>query len=395
MGARKYFLDWLRVVAFAFLILFHVGCLYASWDYNIKSPRLVPGIDAVLLALTPWRMALLFVISGVASRFLLAKLGARRFSLDRVRRLVPVILVGTFVIIPPQTYIMLLDKGLLHAGYFHFWIFSYLAADQSLVAPLHRTMPTYDHLWFLVYLLIYTLVVAAVATLLRALRKLMPGTSLSVRRLPLWMLLAAPALWLIATNFLIERSWPVTFNVANDWGSHLKWAGLFLTGILWAPREDLWQWLRHYRTKLLAVALLFLGLQSLCHAMWLTGRADPLTNAVAWSGASSIYAWAMIGALCGYAQAHLNQPSAILSHLNEAILPVYVLHQPILLISAYLIFPRHWPLPLEAAALVSMTGLGAFAIYETLIRPFTVTRMLFGLKPKPPPQIVARSLSVD
>lgn len=50
MGPRRYFLDWLRVLAFALLILFHVGCLYATWSYNLKSPRILPQIDGLLLA---------------------------------------------------------------------------------------------------------------------------------------------------------------------------------------------------------------------------------------------------------------------------------------------------------------------------------------------------------
>ena len=381
MGSRKYFLDWLRVLAFGCLIAFHVGCLYASWDYNIKSPRPVHEIDAVLLAVTPWRMALLFVISGVASRYLLTKLGAWRFALDRLRRLVPVILVGMFVVIPPQTYIMLVDKGLMHAGYFHFWIFPYLAADQTLVAPLHRTMPTYDHLWFIVYLLLYTLIFAVIAGLLRELGKLTPGRPFAIPRLPLWLLLTAPALWLTAGNYIIERLLPVTFYVVNDWGSHLKWAGLFVVGILCAPRDDFWSWVHRRRGELLAAAAVFLGLQSLCHALWLSGRMEPAISSVAWSASSSFYACAMIGALCGYAQQHLNKRSALLSHLNEAILPIYVLHQPILLISAYLVFPFNLPLFLEAALLVGITGLGSFAIYETVIRPFRIMRILFGLKP--------------
>ena len=387
MGARKYFLDWLRVFAFLGLIVFHVGCLYASWDYNIKSPRLVPGIDWALLALTPWRMALLFLISGVASRCLIAKLGAGRFALDRVRRLVPVILLGMFVVIPPQTYIMLVDKGLLHDGYLHFWIFSYLAAEQTLIAPLHRTMPTYDHLWFIVYLLFYTLVIAAFAWLWSALGKLTPATALSLPRPSLWLLVAVPPIWLIITNFLIERRLPVTFNVVNDWGSHLKWAGMFVAGLVCATRDDFWEWVRQWRGKLLGIAALFLALQSLCRAVWLTGQIEPVWSAVAWSVASSVYAWTMICALCGYAQGHLNHRSALLSHLNEAILPIYVLHQPILLIGAYYVFPMKLPLPLEGTLLVGICGLGALTVYEAAIRPFRIMRILFGLKLKSPQRI--------
>jgi hypothetical protein len=381
MGSRKYFLDWLRVFAFAFLILFHVGCLYCSWDYNLKSPRLVPQLDAVLLALTPWRMVLLFFISGVASRCLLGKLGAGRFTLDRLRRLVPVILTGMFIVIPPQTYVMLLGKGLIHDGYLHFWLHSYLAADQSLVAPLHRTMPTYDHLWFLVYLLVYTLIFAAAAGIFRIVDKPAAEPS-SSSRLPMPVLLIAVTIWLTASNLLIERVLPVTFYVVNDWGSHIKWFGMFIVGALCAPRDDCWQWAQRRRASLLVSAALYLALQSYCHALWLTGKVNPLGNAIAWSLSTSLYACCMTAALCGYARAYLNQGSRLLSRLNEAILPVYVLHQPILLIAAHWIFPVRLPMPLEATFVVAITGIGSFAIYAALIRPLPALRFLFGLKSK-------------
>lgn len=380
MGSRKYFLDWLRVFAFAGLIVFHVGCLYASWDYNIKSPRLVPGVDWALLALTPWRMALLFVISGVASRYLLSKLGTGGFALDRLRRLLPVILIGSLVVIPPQTYIMLVNKGLLDVGYFHFWIFSYLAADQTLVAPLHRTMPTYDHLWFIVYLLFYTLVFAGLVAAARRVLPSAPRAPTAPPRVPLGVLLTAPALWLIGVNFLIERRLPVTFNVVDDWGSHLKWGGMFLAGISYASRADLWEWVRRHRSGLLGSAACLLILQSLCRVLWLARQTDPVMSALGWSITTSLYAWTMMGALCGYALQHLNKGSSLLSHLNEAILPIYVLHQPILLIGAFYLFPLKLPLSLQALLLLSITAVGALAIYELVIRPFPLIRVLFGLK---------------
>jgi glucan biosynthesis protein C len=380
MGSRKYFLDWLRVCAFVVLIVFHVGCLYATWDYNIKSPRLVPMIDWALLALTPWRMALLFVISGVASRHLLAKLGAGGFARDRLRRLLPVILFGALVVIPPQTYIMLVNKGLLQEGYFHFWIFSYLAADQTLVAPLHRTVPTYDHLWFIVYLLFYTLAFAGVVAATRRVFPLAFRRTLASPRVPLWVLLAAPALWLISANFLIERLLPVTFYVVNDWGSHLKWAGMFVAGVSCATRDDLWEWARQHRARLLGLSACLFILQSLCRVLWLARQTDTATSALWWSITTSLYAWTMIGALCGYALQHLNKGSALLSQLNEAILPIYVLHQPILLIGAFYVFPLKLPLALEAPLLVCITGFGAFAIYAAAIRPFPIMRLFFGLK---------------
>ena len=362
METRKYFLDWLRVLAFGALIFFHVGMLYVSWRYNIKSPRLYPAIEPWMNALSAWRLALLFLISGVASRFLIEKLGPGAFARDRLRRLLPVILTGMFVVIPPQTYVLLLDRGAMHMDFLTFWWTQYLRADQTLVRPFHRTIPTWDHLWFLVYLLIYALAAAGV---IWAARRLKPrGGPVSP-----WALIFAPPVWLAATNLLILAKAPITDALVNDWGGHLKWAGLFVTGLLAARQDRFWALLEAHRGKALAAAAALLAI--------LLRVNDP-----AWSVVSGLYAWAAICALCGFARAALNRPSALLSHLNEAVLPIYVLHQPILLVAAFWLFPLRLPVPVEVLLLAGATGLGSFAAYEALIRPFAISRFLFGLKPK-------------
>jgi glucan biosynthesis protein C len=365
METRKYFLDWLRVLAFGALIFFHVGMLYVSWRYNLKSPRLYPAIEPLMNALSAWRLALLFLISGVASRFLIDKLGPGAFARDRLRRLLPVILTGMFVVIPPQTYVVLVRRGGLHMDFATFWWTQYLRADQTLVRPLGMTMPTWDHLWFLVYLLIYALAAAGVIWAVRRLgaRGGPPVSS--------WVLIFAPPIWMAATNLLILTKAPITDALVNDWGGHLKWAGLFVTGLLAARQDRFWALLEAHRGKALAIAAVLLAIQSRVN--------DP-----AWSVVSALYAWAAICALCGFARAALNWPSALLSHLNEAVLPIYVLHQPILLVAAFWLFPLRLPVPCEILLLAGVTGVGSFAIYEAAIRPFAVSRLLFGLKPKTP-----------
>lgn len=255
MDTRKYFLDWLRVLAFGVLIVFHVGMLYVSWRYNIKSPRLYPAIEPWMNAVSAWRLALLFLISGVAARFLIDRLGPGAFALDRLRRLLPVILVGMFVVIPPQTYVLLLDRGAVHMDFLTFWWTQYLRADQTLVRPFHRTMPTWDHLWFLVYLLLYALAAAGV---IWAAGKLRPRGGAPVSP---WLLIFAPAVWLAATNLVILAKAPITDALVNDWGGHLKWAGLFATGLLAARQDRFWGLLEAHRGKALAAAIVLLAIQ--------------------------------------------------------------------------------------------------------------------------------------
>lgn len=363
METRKYFLDWLRVGAFALLILFHVGMLYVSWPYNLKSPRLYPAIEPLMNAVGAWRLALLFLISGVASRYLIGKLGPGAFALDRLRRLLPVILTGMYVVIPPQTYVVLVSRGVTHMGFPAFWWTQYLRANQTLVRPFHMTMPTWDHLWFLLYLLLYALVAAGV---IWAARRLGPR---AMPPAPPWLLILAPPVWLALANLLILTKAPITDALVNDWGGHLKWIGLFVTGLLAARQERFWALLEAHRGKLLAIAVVLLAIQSRVN--------DP-----AWSAVSGLYAWAAICALCGFAKATLNRPSAALSRLNEAVLPVYVLHQPIMLVTAFWLFPLRLPVPVEVLLLAGATGLGSLAIYEAVIRPFAFCRILFGLRPR-------------
>lgn len=375
MDTRKYYLDWLRVIAFSLLICFHVGLLYGPWSYNLKSPRLVPDIEQVLLIFSVWRMPLLFLISGVASAFLIGKLGTGRFALDRIRRLQPVILFGMLVVIPPQVWIELVAKGVTSDSYLHFWWTSYLPADQTLATPLGKTFPTWDHLWFLVYLQVYVLAFAAVVGLGRLTRAI-PARAPTLPPAPL---LIGPALWLAGTNLFIDSGHPLTHALVDDWGGHLKWIGLFAAGVACAHQPAFWAVLRDHRWRFAGVAAVLLAAQF-------------AASGLVWSAVSGLYGWAAICTVCGFAYRYLNRPSALLSHLNEAVLPVYVLHQPILLLSAYWLFPLKLALPVEAAMLVAITGLGSLAIYELAIAPFRVMRFLFGLKPKGrPTQSIADS----
>ena len=71
---RRFDLDWVRILAFALLVPYHVGMYYVSWDWHVKSPELVPALEPLMILSAPWRLSLLFLASGVATAFLKAKL---------------------------------------------------------------------------------------------------------------------------------------------------------------------------------------------------------------------------------------------------------------------------------------------------------------------------------
>lgn len=107
--ARRYDLDWIRVGAFMLLILYHVGMFYVPWDWHVKSTDQIEVLEPVMMLTNPWRLTLLFLISGCATRFLADSIlargrGALALAGSRALRLLPPILFGMFVIVPPQSY---------------------------------------------------------------------------------------------------------------------------------------------------------------------------------------------------------------------------------------------------------------------------------------------------
>ena len=62
---RRLDLDWIRIVAFLLLIAYHVGMYYVSWDWHVKSPAASTALEPWMRLVSPWRMDLLFAVSGV------------------------------------------------------------------------------------------------------------------------------------------------------------------------------------------------------------------------------------------------------------------------------------------------------------------------------------------
>jgi glucan biosynthesis protein C len=91
--------------------------------------------------------------------------------------------------------------------------------------------------------------------------------------------------------------------------------------------------------------------------------------------------WLMMVGLLGYGKHHLDRPSPALAYLAEGAYPVYVLHQTVIVVLAfYLVGWAVWE-PLQWMALLALSVLATFALYEG-VRRWSVTRFLFGMRRK-------------
>ena len=79
---RRYDLDWLRVIAFALLMLFHTGMMFSVWDWHVKNLETSESLSLIMGFLHSWRMPLLFFISGSAIWFAMDRYSTWKYFLS-------------------------------------------------------------------------------------------------------------------------------------------------------------------------------------------------------------------------------------------------------------------------------------------------------------------------
>ncbi len=96
----------------------------------------------------------------------------------------------------------------------------------------------------------------------------------------------------------------------------------------------------------------------------------------------TLASWSWIFALLGIARRYLTFTNPFLKYANEAVLPFYILHQPVLVSVGF--FVVRWSIPVlgKYFVILGISFIVIMAIYEFLVRRFNFMRFLFGMKPK-------------
>jgi len=373
-NSRRYDLDWLRVIAFGLLILYHIGMFYVSWGWHVKSPHAGPFAEPAMSLLNPWRLSLLFLISGVALRFAVDKpIAASTFAGRRFLRLFIPLVFGMAVIVAPQSYFELLAKGEITEGYMAFYA-RYLSADDSFSV----IVPTWNHLWYLVYLIAYSMIIIPLMPLVRRLAAWLDSAPVE-RIMAGGRIFILPGLLFLLYRFTTDMWFPRESHAFwGDWGAHARYGSYFLIGIMIAKNQAFWRVLANsWRIGVVIVISLAVVLSPLW-ANWDWVETQPLLRDAA-RAMRVIYAWAMIATLMGAAQHYLNRPSVRLSYLSQAIFPYYTLHQTLIVMLGVFFAPFGFVAPVEFMLLLVGTIAGCVLIYEYIIRRVPLLRPLFGV----------------
>lgn len=351
--------------------VFQVFSPMGPWYVQDRTTSLVLGQFTVFLA--PWIMPLFMLLAGTGAWYSLRKRAPGPYLLHRLRRIGIPLVAGTLVVVPPQMYVRRLQEGRFAGSFLEFYprFFDGLYPVGNF---------TYGHLWFLAYVLLYSLVTLPLIRWVES-----PGGRHRIRSVVRWidrsgapLLLSLPlAIPLVA----LQATFPLSGNLVGDWAAHAWLISSFMAGyILMAEPRMQVVLRRRWPEAILPGALASVGL-----ALW-AGTGDALTRLPSSPGAGYLLFWTAWGVASGCwmmvamgaGRRWLRRPSATRTRWGDAAYPFYILHHPAVALTAFAVVG--WRIPFAArVGLVFALSLAATLLAMEFLRRAGPLGRLLGM----------------
>jgi glucan biosynthesis protein C len=389
---RLHYVDWLRVVAFAILIVYHSSvAFFPGFDWLVQSSQKSLVLLQIMDFPRAWRLALLFFVSGMGTWFAYRSASSAGFLRERTARLLAPLLFAMCVIVVPQVWIERVMNDGYRGSLLAFWIERYFTEGKYPAGNF-----TWAHMWFVGYLLVMSFVCYPIFALLDRpfMRPVTDWFERAARSDRIYLLFLLP----LALNLALTPFFPRQTNALyNDGAWFAVWASWFGLGFLVA---------RHHAAVIDAIvarrhvsAAAALTVTAYLYAFSFTrlgGRFVGSYEVMTPMFKTLIFAlaWTMILAFIGYAARHLNKGSAALRWLNRKIFPLYIAHQTVVLLALYLVLPLEAGVWTTYGLVLAITIAGSlfFAVTSEALPDFL--KPLVGLTSLAPKQAQAASRPV-
>lgn len=147
--------------------------------------------------------------------------------------------------------------------------------------------------------------------------------------------------------------------------------------------QDIWRSIADNRrflliattTTLILLYLLILHFRMIVRLPFDSGILEALFEIVA-----IYFSWFSVITIISYGQHYLNRPHRWLAVINEGLYPFYILHQTAIIVIGYYVCKLEWSITLKFISVSMLTLASCLLIFFVLIRPFRLTRLMFGMK---------------
>ena len=356
------------------IFLYHSDRLFDFFGWHVKNDatNLVSSIHIQFF--NQWMMPLFFIVSGAAVYYSLRGRNAGGFIKERcLRILIPWILIGVFVIAPPQVYLERVFNGEFKGSIFQ-WYPHYFEGIQGLGGnfAFHGM-----HLWYLMDLFVFSLILLPLF-----LPRGNTGESLisrltaSLKKPWALLLLFVP---LAAVAILADV---IGLDFTRGMGSWdmLSYLLFFIYGYLIFSNTRIQELIRRLRAAALIVAIILAVLD-----VYLEFGVDLPHIFSVWMGIltlRALLAWCWIITILGFSSRFLNFNNRFLGYASEAVLPFYVLHQTIIIIAGFYVVKWSMGIAPKYFTVIAISFAAIIAIYELLVKRINVLRFLFGMRLK-------------
>lgn len=352
-SARRYDIDWIRVIAIGLLLVYHIAIGFQSWGRMIgfiTSPGSWDALWYPMALLNVWRIPLLFFVSGMGVYFAMRQRSWKQLIRERAGRILLPFVFGMFAIVPLHILI---------------W------RDYYDMDMLYAWSP--GHLWFLGNICCYVVIMSPI---LFYLKRNESGKVVSWIKKVLarpWSLLLVLAVFI--GEVLLINPTPFEMYAMTGHGFILGLLAFFFGFCFVLSGDAFWKMIQKWRRVFVGIALGLYFFRIFYYGSFPPGYLLA-TESLCWI--ISVFAFGSI---------YLNKPGRALTYLSEAAYPVYILHMIFLYLGSALIFPVAMPVQLQFTLVLMITMAGSLGTFE-LIRRVNFLRPLFGLKlrerrPKP------------
>jgi peptidoglycan/LPS O-acetylase OafA/YrhL len=381
--ARLYYLDWLRVIAILGVFLYHALHPFDYTGWHVKNAELSLPITAFLLFFAPWGMPFFFLMAGAGTWFALRRRGPRQYVVERFQRLLVPYLFGCLLLTPLMLYVEWTHKA--QTGAFDGSFQAFLAWRSAPVGPQIFGWLGY-HLWFLGFLFSFSLLALPIFLWLRGEageRLLSRLAALCERR--------GGILLAILPLLVVQLALRVFFYEGeHNWADFFFMLAFFVLGYLLYTDERFMRAILRDQRLILGIAIAAMGFMLVMVATtdafdwvsmpWLPGFYLAWTILVI-----NGWCWTLLTLIIGVR--FLDFSNRWLHYGQEAILPFFVFHQPVIMVIAF--FVVQWDLGILPKLLVVLPGsfVATVALYELVIRRIGPLRAMFGMKSGQPESI--------
>jgi glucan biosynthesis protein C len=377
---RIHYLDWLKVLIVYGIVLFHVSLVFSFGTWLVSNHDRSFILTAFAGFTFPWGIPAMFLIAGADAWFGLRSRAVSDFVRKRFLRLLVPMVPGLLILSPLQRFISSRNPPPSIDGLWPFYVGFF--REFHFEWTLQFVSRYWLHLWFLGYLFVISVVCLPALLWLRGPggRRLASGIVGIANRPGGLLLMAAP----LALSQLALR-W--RFPAYQDWADVATYALVFLWGAVIFSDRRFEALIRGQIRWLLAggvLASVGIGILALVTPSHLAGDSHaPAVIQALYALLWSVYVWSWLHAVLYLGLRWLNFPNRFQQYAQESVLPVYVIHHPLVLLVASFVVTWNlgvWPKFLVILITVAVLTLG---VYEFGVRRWSVTRLVFGLYPLP------------